>query len=413
MTAFVLCAVSSNADTLDETVRAAQKRSPEIAAARARWEAKKAQALIPLSLPDPMVGADFMRDGTTSFTDLSKTEYMVQQDVPGFGKRAARSGSARQMAEAEGFRYLETARSVRSRAAQAWWDLWEKQQAVEIAADTAALMAQVERTALDRYAAGRAQQVEVLRAGMEAARMSNEVATLRAEVVVAQHRIDALLNEPSATPRRADGALSRPPMPAAEDAAAQGRQWSCTLAALRSEQEAREAELRMARIDRRPDFQFRVNARQIEGQGGIAEYDTGVFLNLPWPARGKYKAVIAAAKASVDEAAQELAAGVAQTTVEIRESYTMSESALREVTLYEKTLLPKAEQVVHAASAAHQTGQAELTDVLDAMRSWRDMKKSWAAAVAAYGQNRAMLDERIAPWGAYEYDTGVVTSASR
>src|SRR5207249_9358277 len=63
-----------------------------------------------------------------------------------------------------------------------------------------------------------------------------------------------------------------------------------------------------------PDPELRVEARQFNGTGGgIQEYDTGIFLSVPWINRGKYKAAIAEAEKMEETGERELEALQAET----------------------------------------------------------------------------------------------------
>lgn len=405
----LLPAVACAADDLETLIEASLSRNRELAAAESKWRARAAAVRGATSLPDPMIGADVERNNRT-FGDYHDIEYMVQQDLPGFGKRGARRAVVELEAEAEGYRFLEVARATRSRVVQAYWDLWLAERTVEVMAQQRDLMARMAGIALARYEAGTAMQSEVLRLQVEQSRMSNEVVTMEREVHVAAAALNALLNAPPDTPRRT---MVEPPLPELnvdlKRMQAQARKFCCILLSHLKNIEAKKAALRVATIERRPDFQLRVEARQFEESGGLDEYDTGVFMSLPWIWGGKYKSMRAEARADLEMAQAEFEAEVNKTLWEIQELHTRTESALRTTRLNRDEWRPRTQSLVDSVMAAYQTGRATLLEFLDAQKAHLDLQLNTYRSTADYAKNHAKLMNIAAPWGAYEISTGLVT----
>lgn len=395
-------------DALDQLIAQARTNNPSLAAARRMWEAKGARIPAMRSLPDPMAGVDVERSDT-KLADYNDLEFMIQQDLPGPGKRAARTRTATLEAEVEGFKYLELSRSVKADVTAAWWELWLKQEERAIMGDSIKLMEQMESAARDLYQSGQATQRDILRAQIERSRMSNEIVTVEAERHLVAARINSLVNDSSGTPRRVTAEPERPALPKSLDAMLeQARKYCCILIATMRAREAKVSAVKSARLEARPDFQLRAEARQFEG-GGITEYDTGLFVNLPWIWRGKYRAMVAEAQAEADAASSEFDAEVNMTLVDIRERYTMTETALRSLELTEKILLPQAERLVESARAGYTSGKGSLLEVLDAVRIHVDTRMARARALRDYGVNHARLESIASPWGPFEFETGLVT----
>jgi cobalt-zinc-cadmium efflux system outer membrane protein len=150
---FPAAAIRAESRTPDDLAAQALMRNPALEAARLTWEAAKARAGGERSLPDPMIGADWERDNTR-FGDRMDVEYMLQQDLPGWGKRSARVEAARLEAEAEGFRYLEAARSLRGQVAVAWWELWARTKTAGAMGGSVEAMRHMEEAAISRYESG-------------------------------------------------------------------------------------------------------------------------------------------------------------------------------------------------------------------------------------------------------------------
>lgn len=389
--------------------RAALRDNPSLAAARLKWEAAKARAGGERSLPDPMIGADWERDNTR-FGDRMGVEYMLQQDLPGWGKRAARTEAARLAAEAEGFRYLEAARSLRAEVDGAWWELWARTQTVGAMGGSVEAMRQMEHAALARYESGTAMLAEVLRVQADLARMTNDWLTMRREVDVARVALNRLLNAPVETPREVPGDPADPDLPESlENLQRQARLYCCILMSYLREQEARAAAARAARAERRPDWQVRVEARQFDGSGSLDEYDTGVFLNVPWLWRGKYHAAIREAEADRAMAEAEYQDEVNKTLWEIQELYTMAEADHRLAGAYRDAIRPRLADALESTLAAYRSGQATALEVQESARALREAEIQHIRTRARFAQTAARLNAIAAPWGEFERASGLVT----
>ena len=411
--AILLVATCANCladDQLTMWIDSALDDNPELKALERKWDAAKQKAPMARSLDDPMIGIDFERMDTTRFGTYTDAEFMVSQKLPWFGKRGAKVSVAQLEADATGFVYLEEIRNMRAKVTTAFWDLWVAQRTAEITAQNASLMEQFERTARARYEAGKAMQVDVLRAQIELAKMKNDVISMEREVTVQVSALNKLLNADPNTPRRVAAPFLTPRFTMTlEQMQAQARQYCCVLLSAMRTVEAREAGIKVAKLESAPEFEFRVEARQYNGQGGIQEYDTGVFINFPWLWRGKYKAVVNEAKADLEMARAEFDAELNMTMFDVKELHTNADTALRLMELHEKTVLPQARQLVEATRAGYETGGTTFLELVDAQKSALDAELAYERARASYGKHYAKLDAIIGMWGKREYATGLVT----
>ena len=404
----VLALPATRAETLEDWIATALAKNPELAAAKQKWEAAKQKVPQARALEDPMIGVDVERD-STRFNSYADAEWMLSQKVPWFGKRAAKASVAQLEAEVTGFQYLELVRSLRGQVIAAQWDLWLAQRTATLMAENRQLMEQLAQTARARYEAGQGMQADALRADMELAKMANEVTTMEREVEVAQAAVNKLLAADPATPRRVEFS---PTVPVLElklaDLQAQARQYCCILMSFLRAVQAREAGVRVAKLENAPDFEFRVEARQLNGRSGIQEYDTGVAINFPWLWRGKYRALQQEAKADLAMAQAEFDNEVNMTMLEIKELYTRVESATRLVKVYEDKLLPQARQLIETTRAAYEAGNATFLELIEAQKLWRDAQLDHERARAAAGKAHAKLDAIAAPWGEFEISSGLI-----
>ncbi len=411
MTLLAMGPVAGHAeDLLDSWIGTALERNPEAVAAQKKWLAAKQKVAQVRSLDDPIIGADIERSDTTRFDRYSNVEWMISQKVPWPGKRKARGTVAELEAEVVGFKFLETSRSVQARVKTAYWDLWLARQEVEVTEQNRLLLEQLEAAARSRYEAGQGSQADVIRAQMAIAKLGSDLVKLEKEVGVVQANLNRLLNAPLDTPRRVEQPREPETIPASlEELQLRARKYCCILISFLRAVEAREAALKVAKFEYAPDVEVRVEARSFDGQSGIQEYDTGVFLNFPWLWRGKRQASVREARLEIEAAQAEFDSEVNMTLRDIQDQYTRSEASLRQLKLYESSLLPQARQLIEATRAAYQCGKATSLELIESSRALRDAQLEAARARAQYGRDVAKLQQNVEPWGPREWATGLVS----
>ena len=277
--------------------------------------------------------------------------------------------------------------------------------------ETESFLEQAKNSALAQYESGTAPQTDVLRANIELAELKNEITTMERERDVAQASIHALLNEAPTAPRHNAGTLKLPKLVVSvEKLFAMAKNRCFILMSTQRMKEAKEAMLKAVRLEGKPDLEFRVEARQFEESGSIDEYDTGIFLNIPWLWRGKYGAKVREAQAELNAAQADLESEINQTFVEIREKHARADESRRQIQLYKKTILPQARQLVESSRASYQVNRATLLELLDAERMLRESTVRYFGFQADYVKNCAELDQITAPWGTFETDTGLVSA---
>jgi outer membrane protein TolC len=388
---------------LDEWIAQALESNPELIAARQRWEAARHKIPQAAAIMDPMVGGMLMRDGTTSFSDYGLVEWMVSQQLPGFGKRSAAKQAAARESAAVGYEYLETLRSVRARVISSYWTLWAAREKERLTREAAVIAEQFEQAALACCEAGTGTQSDVLRAQIERAMLEDELVTRAQQVRVAQVAVNALLNAPPDTPRDAgDPGQSPEFLPEPDALLARAKSNNAMLVAREKMIQARGAALKAARREYAPDVEVFVKARQPRGSGSIEEYDTGVALTFPWLWLGKTKGLIGEARADLASAEAEYNDAVNRLSVEILELHTEADTAARRIRLFDSEILEKTKRLVETSLAEYQSGRADFFALLDAQRETIRVETEYIEARAEYGRAMAMLNQMTAPLADYE-----------
>jgi outer membrane protein TolC len=134
---------------------------------------------------------------------------------------------------------------------------------------------------------------------------------------------------------------------------------------------AAEARVALAERERYPDPQLRVEARQFNGSAlyDLYEYDTGVFISVPWVNRGKYRAAVREAKKNVEAEQHDQRALEIETTRLVRDGWSRWQTFRHHVELFRERLLPLAQQTIEATRASYESDRATLPEVLAAQRT--------------------------------------------
>lgn len=392
--ALAAASASSRAETqLEQWTAEALARNPEVRAASNRWAAARATATGAGALGDPMAGADVERMGTSlrSFNDI---EYMVQQDVPWFGKRGLATKGAEaetRMAEMDWrMKSLEIAAAVK----MAYYDLWQTQQEVGVNLRALSLLDKMEKAAAARYENGKASQADLIKLSNEKTKLVENQMDLSRMRENAHADLARLLGrEQGAAP----GELSQLAEPRFRlDTAAVRRLVADRHPALIGAREggvaAAQAQLDLARKAYRPDFQFRVEGRQFNGEAGIQEYDTAVLLNLPWFNRRRNDSAVASAKATLDARRDDYEAMRQKEVARAQKLCVGIATFEHHHDLYRERLIPQQRAAVDAARASYETGMMGLLDLLDAQRMLLEFEMLDAHHVAETYRQTAELE---------------------
>ena len=118
--------LAAEPSSLDDLIREALARNPEILAAQKKYEAARQRPSQESSLPDPVLSLGYASNGGPlpgqglGTQPTSNIGFMVSQEVPASGKRKLRGDIAAKEADAEFQEYLAVQLSVRSRVTQAF-----------------------------------------------------------------------------------------------------------------------------------------------------------------------------------------------------------------------------------------------------------------------------------------------------
>lgn len=397
--------LSLGADTLSlkRLLEEVQRRNPSLESALNAWRAALAHfpqvtalddpvlsyALAPLSLDRPTAGTSQGRLDVAQRVELS-------QKFPWPGKRRLRGEMALQ--EARGARLdLETIREkILHEMKLAYFDYWYVLRALEINAINQELLQEFQNIAEAKYAAGIVSKQDALQAEVEREHLVHQGIVLDRIRGVTQARINALLNrqpETSLPPPPVSVAHPRP-LPRVEslhDMAVRNRP---ELYALEARVKAKQTKVTLARKEYYPDF------RVFGTYNSLWQVDElrpliGASMNIPIRL-GKRRGAVDEARAEAARLDAELAHKAAEVGFEVQKAYEVLVENWHVVELYEKRLIPAAEENLEAARSGYTSAEVDFLALITAQKLLMDTKLKRKEALASYHQSEADLEWAVA-----------------
>ncbi|MBW3627932.1 MAG: TolC family protein [Gemmatimonadetes bacterium] len=383
---------STTAETLDGLTARAVAVHPSVLLASARVEAARARVGPAGAWMDPMVmaGVQNLPVSEPGFKDFMTMKMVgIAQTVPYPGKTRLRRSAAELEVLAPEAR-LDAARlEAVQRVREAYYELAYIDQALEITARNQLLLSDFIRISEVRYSVGSGGQQDVLKAGVEAARLAEETVALTEQRRIAQARLNEAVDRYSETPiagaavpdRIARAAVALAPAEIRFVSASFGaRAAGSPLPALRSLEEmavanspllreqqtmidAQTARLELAGRAHLPDFDLSLQYGQRSGYTDMVS--ATVSIPLPVNRRGRQNAEVSAVRAELlaaDAGRHEVRNRV---RLDVARLHSELERDRAQLALYVKSILPQARASLESATAGYQVGRVDLLALLD------------------------------------------------
>jgi outer membrane protein TolC len=383
---------------LDDLVKEALGRNPEILAAQKRYEAMRQRPAQESSLPDPTLSLSYNSSGNPlPFQGLGKEPVanagvMASQEFPFPGKRKLRGEIAASEAGAEFDQYLMTRLNVVSRLKLAYYRLAYLHRAVETLTREHHLMQELLRVGEARYAAGKAAQQDVFKAQTQISVMETRIERLEQEMPSRQAEINSLLNRPVET------ALARPvdltPAPIAvtlDDLMAQVRENAPMLLRQRKLEERTELALNLARKDYYPDYTISGGYYYMGSMPPM--FMARVDFKLPAWFWRKQRAGVAEQSASAAGARHDYQAADQALSFRVSDDYRVAETSYRLMNMYTTTVVPQASLALQSSLVSYQTGALDFLSVLMNFTSMLDYELTYQDESLSYFQALVRLEE--------------------
>lgn len=414
---------STGEDTLDLLVAEALRRSPTIDAARQRVSAARARVRPAGARADPNLMAALIAIPVVkpSLTDDDFTMLMVgvQQSFPYPGKRALRARAATLEADALGSAIDGAQRGVVRAVKEAWFEIAYLDHALEIAERSRVLLADVVRLTESQYGTGTGTQQDVLKARVEAARLTETVSALMEARVASLAALNATLDRPTDSPlshatvparlarasvatdaesirftsqsigaRAADSPL--PPLHDLQDLAARS---SPVLRELETRLAAQAARVELARREYKPDFDVSLQYNHRVAFPDLLTAQVSIPLRLQKSSRQDQ----AVAEATADRSALDAEHRAEVRAVRARVATLVSEIELTrtQLALYVKAILPQARAAASSSLTGYRTGRTGLLALLDLQGTVLGYETAYYRAQSDFAKKVAELEELV------------------
>ncbi len=388
--------------TLADAYRVAESNNPMLAAGLARTEAVRSMESSAALPPDPQLSVGVMNASLPGLSlDMSTSmapAIEVMQMVP-FPRKLSLSGEiARKQTEIAAGEAGETLWMVRARVAMAFYGVYQADRQIETIRGTLRLLEDFERVARAMYVSGEGRQADVLRAGVEVARMRAEIERMTAMREAAALRLNGVLNRPANTPVPAVAIAKLPDLiPSADTLRAWARDSRPLL--LRSSLLVEQAGVRgdLARMELWPDLSvsFQYGQRDVAGMGTERMGSLMVGVSVPIFANRRQLKMRDEAIAMERMAEAELANVRVEVNTRIGELAAELDRAQTLMTLFRTEILPQAEAAVQSAFSSYRVGAVDFMTLLDARMMVNEYEQELYRLQAEYGQMIAELEMTI------------------
>ncbi|MFO1314500.1 MAG: TolC family protein [Burkholderiales bacterium] len=365
--------------TLAEAQRRALARSQLLPAQDAAAAAAREMAVASGQLADPVLklGLENLPVTGADAWSLNKDPMTmgrigVMQEWLSSDKREARTARFEREAEKAQVERAAVQANIARDTALAWIDRYYAEATVALIAEQAAEAALEVDAAELAYRAGRGMQAEVFAARGARASLAEKASEARRKVASAITMLARWIGPGADAPLGGRPDFARVPLDRARLDAQLAHHPQ--IAMLSQAEALAQAEAKVARANRDPDWSFEVAYQQRAPDfGNMMSF--GVSIPLPWDRANRQDRDVAAKLALADQARalreDALAAHVAEVAAMLEEY----ENGRERLGLYADSLLPLARERTGAAVAAYRGGKGALADVLAARRNELDVRR--------------------------------------
>lgn len=281
-------------------------------------------------------------------------------------KLSAAAQRALDLARAAGMRFRKAQFELRAKVLSAYADFALSAELIRLEQSNAELLQTTTMVVEARNRAGTGGQQDLLKSRNELDLSRNDIANLQAQLPAQRAALNALLDRPANAPIPAPGQMPASRAIMQDDALVMklAADRNPELAALAREILARKQSIALARLQYLPDFSLTTGI----DLAGITQSLMGM-VTVPLLRYQAIDAAVAQAEANLRawsamrrQTRHDLTAQVVLDLSTIRD-------ADRQLELFDRTVLPRARQVVTVGRSAYEAGQASLLDLLDAQRS--------------------------------------------
>jgi len=366
-------------------------RSPEISAARQRWEAAKAVVPQVQTLPDPKLQFGYQR--MPMMEPLQGAMYGIGQEIPFPGKLRLKGEVAQREADRIEQEYLAIRLRLIARLKETYFDLHFVHKAIEIVERNKALLMQFEKTAKSRYAVGQAAQQDVFRAQVEISRVLDRLAVLDQQKESLHAAINRIVNRPPAgplgTPEEIRMTMLTLPLP---DLSRRAEDFSPILQASAKGVERGEQAVALARREYFPDFDISATGLRNDriNENG---YQVMLGVRIPLYYSTKQRQGVRQAMSEIAGARESLTNTRQDLLFRVKDDFVQAQRAERLVTILRDAIIPQDTMALQASQASYGVGKIDFLTLLNSLLTLQESELELHGEMVAHERAMARLEE--------------------
>lgn len=378
--------------TLDSLIKIAKENNKEIIAARRMWDAAKSRVVSERTWDKPKFSVEYqnMHEGGFDLQSAPEKMYGITQMIPFPGKLAVKGKIANFEAQTMEWEYKYSQLKVLSELKKTFAMYYYINKSIDTYRQTSDIMKNYSLVAESRYVVGKLSQSDVLRAQVEAEKMSNMIVTLEQEKATVQAELNLLLG------KDVDERLGEP-----EDlsVASTAMDWdkiknitlknSPEIAKSNSKSLGAKWTRKSALMEYLPDFDVSLKRKTMNSEWAGSDFMVGFTMPLWFWSQAS----------SVQQMSYELNAAESEkrnielmTLSKAKKFYTKLDASRRLLELYRTSVLPKSEQSLKVAESSYNAGRLSFLELLDTVRSFLEFKLDYYGNISQYHKDLAELE---------------------
>ena len=386
----VLLAPGDDRINLQSLIEELSARSPEIKAARERWEAAKAVIPQVQTLPDPRLQFGYQRMPMAE--PLQGAMYGFGQEIPFPGKLRLKGEVAQSEAERLEQEFNETRLRLIASLKEAYFNLHFIHKSTEIVEKNKVLLMQFEKTAKARYSVGQAAQQDVFRAQVEISRVLDRLAVLDQQKESLHAAINRLVNRPPSgplgTPEEIHTTILTIPL---QELSRRADEFSPALQATAKSIERSEQSVSLAKRQYYPDFDVTALGLRNDRTNDNG-YQVMVGIKIPLFYETKQKEGVREARAGLEGAREDFTATRQDLLFQVKDGFVQAQRAERLITLLRDAIIPQATLGLQAAQAGYAVGKVDFLTLLNSLLTLQESQLELHSEMVSHERAVARLE---------------------
>jgi cobalt-zinc-cadmium efflux system outer membrane protein len=377
-----------------QLVSAVLAANPQLEVVQAIWQATASRIEQESALDDPMLihsmAPQTIGNQQTGFSQSTE----ISQKIPWPGKLRLRGEAAGFEADAANANIAALRLVLSSTAKSLFADWYYIHQAIKINQINQTLLAEFRDIAVTRYSTGLASKQDALSAEVEIALLEHQAIVLERERRTILARLNTLLNrlpdEPIPPPSKPIEIIVLPDAKSLHNNALQARP---ELKELAARIQASKTQTELAKRAFYPDLNLSAGYNSFWDRSE-QRFILGVGINLPLD-QGKRHAAESEARARMKQAEWNSIDQMAKIREEVQIAYERTDESIHVFQLYQKQLLPLADETLEAAIADYQTGRGDFLTLISSEKNRMQTQLQTEQALTDTHRHLAELERAV------------------